>query len=214
MMLKINVKLLLNFFCAASLSIMVIILSVKFTSVFKSIYYVSINSLKINNYTSLSKAEIKKGYSYIVDFLSDNKSDFSIPYFKSSFNGKAHFYEVKLIFKKLDIIFYLLYGTVLSICILQYKSIDIYLFKYSSAILFSEAVCLISVFAINFDNFFTLFHKVLFNNDNWLFSPQEDPIINILPQKFFLLCAVFILYLMMFTCITFYTIYRTHNKSR
>lgn len=212
-MSKINFKLILNFSYAVALSMMVIILSINFTAAFKPIYYTNINSLKINNFTSLSKAKIKKSYSYIVDFLFENKSSFSIPYFKSSPKGRAHFYEVKLIFKKIDTLFYFLYGALFILSLLQYQNIDIHILKYSSQMLLSTAISLIFAFEINFDNFFTLFHKVLFNNDNWIFYPSEDEVINILPQKFFLICAAFILSLMIVTCIIFYALYRKLQKN-
>ena len=40
---------------------------------------------------------------------------------------------------------------------------------------------------IGFDQFFTLFHQILFVGDNtWLFDPAKDPVILILPETFFL----------------------------
>jgi TIGR01906 family protein len=45
---------------------------------------------------------------------------------------------------------------------------------------------LIGVF-IGFDQFFTLFHQILFvGDDSWLFDPAKDPVILILPEDFFL----------------------------
>ena len=40
----------------------------------------------------------------------------------------------------------------------------------------------------NFDTFFITFHKIIFNNNNWLFDPTTDPIINILTEDFFAAC--------------------------
>ena len=40
---------------------------------------------------------------------------------------------------------------------------------------------------IGFDQFFTLFHQILFvGDDTWLFDPSKDPVILILPETFFL----------------------------
>ena len=40
---------------------------------------------------------------------------------------------------------------------------------------------------IGFDQFFTLFHQILFvGDDTWLFDPAKDPVILILPETFFL----------------------------
>ena len=32
-------------------------------------------------------------------------------------------------------------------------------------------------------------HKILFNNDDWLFDYETDPIIYLLPEEFFLTCG-------------------------
>jgi uncharacterized membrane protein len=40
----------------------------------------------------------------------------------------------------------------------------------------------------NFDSFFVIFHHILFNNSDWLFDPNTDPIINVLTEGFFASC--------------------------
>ncbi len=42
----------------------------------------------------------------------------------------------------------------------------------------------------NFQTFFTDFHQVLFRNQDWLFDPVTDPIINVLPEAFFMHCFI------------------------
>ncbi|MBG1273368.1 TIGR01906 family membrane protein [Lactobacillus paracasei subsp. paracasei] len=49
-------------------------------------------------------------------------------------------------------------------------------------------VVLTAILAANFDQFFITFHEVLFRNSDWLFDPATDPIINVLPEGFFMLC--------------------------
>lgn len=52
--------------------------------------------------------------------------------------------------------------------------------------------------AMNFDRAFVLFHRLLFDNDYWLFDPARDPIIHYLPESFFLYMAMAILGLWLF----------------
>ena len=40
----------------------------------------------------------------------------------------------------------------------------------------------------NFDTFFVTFHHMIFHNNNWLFNPLTDPIINVLTEGFFAAC--------------------------
>lgn len=53
--------------------------------------------------------------------------------------------------------------------------------------------------AIDFDQVFVRFHQLFFHNDYWLFQPEIDPIINYLPESFFLLMALAILGLWLFS---------------
>ncbi|MDK7326346.1 lipoprotein intramolecular transacylase Lit, partial [Lactobacillus mulieris] len=36
--------------------------------------------------------------------------------------------------------------------------------------------------------FFVTFHHMIFHNNNWLFNPLTDPIINVLTEGFFAAC--------------------------
>ena len=52
---------------------------------------------------------------------------------------------------------------------------------------------------IGFDQFFTLFHQILFvGDDTWLFDPAKDPVILILPEPFFL--HAFLLFFSLYEC--------------
>ena len=54
-------------------------------------------------------------------------------------------------------------------------------------------VLLFGIVSINFDKAFVIFHKIFFaGKDNWTFDPRYDEIINVLPQEFFMNCAIFI----------------------
>ncbi len=37
----------------------------------------------------------------------------------------------------------------------------------------------------NFNRYFTLFHQLFFNNDDWILNPKTDLLINIVPEGFF-----------------------------
>ena len=44
--------------------------------------------------------------------------------------------------------------------------------------------------ATNFDFYFTLFHKIFFNNDLWLLDPRTDLMINLVAEPFFMHTAL------------------------
>lgn len=59
---------------------------------------------------------------------------------------------------------------------------------------FSTILTAIVIFAlINFDAFFTCFHKMLFTNDLWLLDPYTDYIICLLPEIIFINYGIFII---------------------
>ena len=55
--------------------------------------------------------------------------------------------------------------------------------------------------ALDFDRAFVVFHAIFFpGKDNWLFDPRTDEIIRVLPQDFFMHCAILILALVVLGC--------------
>jgi len=187
---------------AIAISLAIIILSVKFTLNFKPLYYYDINHLKIYNYTNLNKNEIKSSYDYLIYFINSNqKIDFKIPLLPSSKEGSIHFQEVKNIFIKLN---YLLYFLLIIIAFGIYNAIKnrIYsLFKWSSNLILIFSLIIFIPFSINFDESFNLFHRIFFSNNYWLFDPNLDPVINILPEEFFLHSALLIILLILLSSI-------------
>ena len=54
-------------------------------------------------------------------------------------------------------------------------------------------IILFAIVSINFEKAFVIFHKIFFaGKDNWTFDPRFDEIITVLPQEFFMNCAIFI----------------------
>lgn len=177
------------FFCVSLL-----IFSTKITIMFKPIYYVDIKALNLSSKTFLSENEIKSVYDYLINFLtSSDISTFSIPYLHSSNNGIVHFYEVKSLLKGLDYLFYLSVTLCYIAVIFNLIKIHSLFFKEMFLIFGTIISYLIISFSINFDSAFTVFHEMVFKNDYWLLDPKTDPVINILPEMFFLHCAIFML---------------------
>lgn len=129
-------------------------------------------------------------------------------YFTLSNNGQQHFLEVKCILTYLFmlassiaifLILYLIYKKrFYSKTILNQKIKTNLLIckKYFNSILLSILLILGIFIIVDFDKLFIGFHKLFFNNDLWLFNETTDSIIKILPQNYFMLCTVFILFML------------------
>lgn len=178
---------------ALALAIALIILSVKFTLNFKPLYYNDIDRLSIEANTDLSQEGIKAAYDYLIFYInSDEDISFEIPGLPSSEAGAIHFREVKDIFKTLD---NLLYGCSAAALFGIYrctKKREFSFLKLSSNLILIISAAAALAFGINFDLAFTLFHKLFFANDYWLFDPATDPVINLLPAEFFFHCLMLI----------------------
>ena len=58
------------------------------------------------------------------------------------------------------------------------------------------SLVIIALMLVNFEQVFIAFHEVLFRNQDWIFDPNTDPVINMLPDTFFLEC--FLLFFVLF----------------
>lgn len=68
------------------------------------------------------------------------------------------------------------------------------------------------VLIAGFNYWFVLFHHIAFGNNDWLFDPRTDPIIYVLPETFFLSCAVLILAIVQMSFIVWWQYAKTKDK--
>ncbi|OFI06223.1 hypothetical protein CLOACE_11220 [Clostridium acetireducens DSM 10703] len=179
----------------------------------KQLYYFEIYNLNINKLSNLSIESIKTNYDYIINYLSNNSYvNFKLPNLPSSKEGIIHFEEVKNIFTILTYLFYICTITLIFFYYSIIKNKDFYIIKLCSKFLLTLPLILITILVINFNKTFTLFHKITFGNNYWIFDPEKDPVINILPIEFFLHCSLIILLITILQGILLFIIYKSLNK--
>lgn len=76
-------------------------------------------------------------------------------------------------------------------------------------ILFAFMIVLVGFILIDFNSFWTLFHKVFFTNDLWLLNPRTDVMIQMFPLEFFYKIVVqiaisYVAFLLAFTLLCVY----------
>ena len=209
-MIKILKDILFSFYLLISSVVFSVILTLNISPILYSLF-IKLN--KVPNYNNLSKDEILNDYNNIIHYLNSPQEEvLKFKNFKISPIGEFHFLEVKEIFSSIYLICLacLILGIILFILLKKFKlkiSLKAFnIFFYEVLFIF---LGLILSFYLNFSKVFTLFHKIFFNNDYWIFDPKKDPIINVLPESYFLFLAVFILFLVMILSITskiFYTL--------
>lgn len=165
-----------------------------FTVNFRPLYYWDIKRLNLSARSGLSNTIIRLNYNTLIGYCSPfYHGPLNFPTLTQSTSATIHFAEVKHIFNDLFCLFLI---SIISLCGgLSYK-----FYRHQFACLKCGAIGILVLpflfltgFILNFDQTFTLFHKIVFRNSYWLFNPQTDPIITLLPEPFFLHCGILII---------------------
>ena len=153
------------------------------------VYPLEISWLHLTSRVPFQPQTIQHNFNVLMDYLTNPLNQaLEMPDFPSSASGIHHFAVVKGLFHLAQgvaivtlPIFYLFWKQVIQKGFLS-------LYRRGLLIMLSLPLVLglVSVF-IGFEQFFTLFHQILFvGDDTWLFDPAKDPVILILPENFFL----------------------------
>lgn len=179
---------------------------------FRPLYYFDIDYLNIVEQSGLSKEVILENYNTLIDYCSPFfKGELIFPSLAQSPSGTSHFVEVKNIFNFFFYLGIICFTILIPIIIYKYKKKDVsYLFISSLTTIILPTLVGICC-AINFDKTFVLFHKIVFQNDDWLFDPQLDQVITILPETFFLHSALIIIAVVLIGSLLLLT-YFLHTK--
>ena len=162
-------------------------------------YYLQINALNLPQKTGLSYDAIKFAFDDVMNYLTLPWCEFGTGALSYTQEGKAHFADCKSLFN-LNLIVLLISSAILITLLILAKKKKIEFCRpfgmgvsFISAIsIFIVAGVLALIIAIDFENAFVVFHHIFFpGKDNWQFT-QADEIINILPQEFFMSCAILI----------------------
>ena len=191
------------------IAILIITVSIGLPIYVRPFYYYQVDALNIETYSGADRETIIEAYDELMDYLTIPGNEFKTGKFKYSESGKAHFVDCKVLF---DLNLYALITAVLGLAILFILNIS-GVFElcrpFGKHVAFSSGLFTLTGFAVigglaatDFDRAFTIFHKLFFpGKSNWLFSWWEDEIIRILPQDFFMNCAILILVSIITLCI-------------
>ena len=153
-------------------------------------YYRTVQSSDLPARMGMSEEEIIDNYDALIDYNSIFFTDsLEFPSLPMSDNGREHFREVKTIFSAFQIVFIISVICLVPLCIILLKKrITRFLLVGGILAIAIPAVVGLVMAAVGWDDFFVLFHKLMFNNDFWIFDAVSDPVILILPDSYFLIC--------------------------
>lgn len=152
-------------------------------------YPLEIEWLNLTDRVFLKSETIQYNFHILMNYLTNPFSQvLQMPDFRSSAAGLHHFAVVKNLFHLVQLVtlvtlpcFYFFVKK-----IVKKGFLSLYRKSILTLLVFPLVIGLVGVL-IGFEQFFTLFHQILFVGDNtWLFDPAKDPVILILPETFFL----------------------------
>ena len=162
-------------------------------------YYIQIHTLNLEA-SGYSAGQIREAFDEIMDYLLLPGREFGAGVFPFSASGAAHFADCKPLFvfdvslagasaAVIIAILALHFTRVVKICSWRGHSAAF----YTAIAAIAVPIILGLLISLDFNAAFTIFHAILFpGKSNWLFDPSTDPIINVLPEEFFMNCAIFI----------------------
>ena len=185
---------------AVALVVFIITVSIALPIYTRDFYYIQVKALDLPEKTGYTYEEIIEAYDETLDYLTIDGKEFGTGVLRYSEEGKSHFEDCRGLF---DLNKYAMIYSLLTIIMLSFinkiglislaRPCGLRLSFWSSVSTLGVFGALALVCAGNFSAAFTVFHKIFFpGKSNWMFNPYEDEIINILPQQFFMACAILI----------------------
>lgn len=202
-----------NILLALALVCFIISAAVVCTLQFRPLYALDVDFLNIPALSGLPRAEILQNYNALIDYNSMFGPDtLVLPTLPMSETGRIHFEEVKVVFVFFE--WTLIVSAVLSAAGIVYRH-----FRRNTGYLLLAGVLTVGLpavlgvlIALNWQRVFVLFHEIVFRNDYWIFDAATDPVITILPNEFFMHCALLILALVVLGSLICLGLYRYQRR--
>lgn len=155
------------------------------------LYRLDIHWLNIDQTVRMAPRRIMSNYYQMLGYLElPWVTDLKMSDFPTSFTGMIHFHDVKQLFLVNNLVLLVsVYPAIWYLRRLKRYAERWRLIRPMQVVMVVPVV-LAAMMAVDFNDFFIAFHRVLFRNNDWLFDPSLDPIITALPDTFFLHCFV------------------------
>ncbi|MFC6275850.1 TIGR01906 family membrane protein [Levilactobacillus tangyuanensis] len=153
------------------------------------LYRLDLTWLNVPRSVNMSVGMIMHNYHQMLAYLElPWVTDLKMTNFPTSYTGMIHFADVKRLFLVNNVVLLLSVGPAWWYLRQVRQRAEHWRLLRPMQVAAVVPVLLGVMMAVNFDQFFITFHKVLFRNNDWLFDPRLDPIITVLPDTFFLHC--------------------------
>ena len=189
---------LLSVLCAVCVVFFLLTAAIGLPIYIRPFYYAHIEAFDLPARSGYTAEEIRAAYDEVLDYLTLPGKEFSTGVLPHSVEGKAHFEDCKVLFD-LNASILIGSGLVLAVLFFMRKKWGPYRIGKHSAYLWAAVLSVTApimigcLAALDFDRAFVIFHSIFFpGKTNWVFDWYADQIIRVLPQEFFMDCAILI----------------------
>lgn len=193
----------------------IISVAILFTILFKPLFSWQLMAIDTQHFLGLTHEQVLHNYDELLHYLLNPFVEtLKMTHIPTSTSGAFHFYEVKNLFLLNNII--LVGGVVASLWGFRYivQQKRWYVFAQIGKFLSVLPIGMVLILLVGFNYWFVLFHQLAFGNNDWLFNPATDPIIYVLPETFFLSCAVLILIIVQLSFVIWWQYAKRKDKER
>jgi len=185
---------------AVALFFFILTFSIGLPIYFRPFYYAHIEPMRLEERSGFSREEIIEAYDEVLDYLTLPGRSFGTGSIPHSAEGASHFADCKGLFSLNAWVLGISFAVLMAILVLRYVKKEKLSLLGGFNPAFWSGLCAIllplvvgSLAAINFDRAFEVFHAIFFpGKTNWIFHADQDPIILVMPQDFFMNCAILI----------------------
>jgi integral membrane protein (TIGR01906 family) len=177
------------------LGIFIISLSIAITINFTPLYYFFVYHYHLASLVKMTNQQLITEYHQLLSYLNfpwQKQLRLSLP---STASAREHFLEVKHLFEINYLCLILTFYPTLSYLHRLKITKCWWELLFPCKIFGSLTIGLFILASLDFNDFFVYFHLILFRNQDWVFDPQKDPIIKVLPEEFF--AAAFALFFLL-----------------
>lgn len=189
--------------------------SVVFTLNFRLLYYLDMKLLHISEQSGFDSDVIRRNYDVLISYNNIwHSGALEFPDFAMSESGRIHFEEVKKVFAIFEYGALILIPVSIALVIRAKRKHSYRIFAAAGVFSIVIPAGLGILIAANWEWVFITFHRLVFQNDYWLFDPSTDPVIRILPDAFFMHCAALILLLILAGSVNFFAAWKSGKRGR
>ena len=187
---------LLALLMAAAVFFCILTASIGLPIYIRPFYYAHIEALDLPGVSGFTADQIKQAYDQVLDYLTLPGREFGTGVMACSQAAQDHFLDCRVLFDLNAGILLVSAAIILVLLVLRRGGLTLGGRKaawWGGFCALGLPLVVGSLAALDFNRAFVIFHSIFFpGKDNWLFSWYDDQIIRVLPQQFFMNCAILI----------------------